>query len=211
MENKGKNIYEKMVLARSIFYSSPKKKTGYNPHLKSNFFQLDDIVPIVTKIETSCNLFFHITFEDKGVLTVFNTEKPAEFIKYTTPFSIGGIKGMSEIQAIGAVETYSRRYLYQMALDVIETDELDGTIGKPDNKPPNKPQNSVYVSELEVKNIRHQLQQKGVTTDSIKKTMQSLGLKKWSELKKSMVDTFIKACEDTQLAPENFIDNEVQF
>ena len=199
LEVKGKNIFEKMIVARSLFQASPKKKTGYNPHLKSNFFQLDDIIPIVSKIETTCNLLFHITFEDKGVLTVINVENPSENIKYTTPFSILGIKGMSDIQAIGAVETYSRRYLYQMALDIIETDELDETLGKPEPKEP-----KVYVDEAEVNNIRHQLQEMGVTPENIKKTMQSLGLSKWSQLKISMINTFINACKDTQFAPENF-------
>ena len=192
VEVKGKNIFEKMIIARSLFQASPKKKTGYNPHLKSNFFQLDDIIPTVSKIETTCNLLFHITFEDKGVLTVFNVENPSENIKYTTPFSINGIKGMSDIQAIGAVETYSRRYLYQMALDIIETDELDETLGKPEEP-------KVYVDKTEVSNIINQLTNLGVSSETIKKTMQALGLSKWSQLKISMIDTFIKACKDTQL------------
>ena len=115
---------------------------------------------------------------------------------------------MSEIQAIGAVETYSRRYLYQMALDIIETDELDKTLGEPEKKPSNQP--SIFVDKNEVANIRHTLKKMGVTGESIKKTMDALGLKKWSELKSSMIETFIKACKDTQFAPENF-DGDVEF
>ena len=86
-EIKNKSIFEKIIEARSFFQSTPKKKTGYNPHLKSNFFQLDDIIPIVSKIEINFKLFFHISFEnDKGVLTVFNVEKPDETLTYITPF-----------------------------------------------------------------------------------------------------------------------------
>ena len=39
------------------------------------------------------------------------------------------IKGANEIQALGGVETYQRRYLYMMAFDIIESDMFDATAG----------------------------------------------------------------------------------
>lgn len=191
-----KNIYQKMIEARSFFQSTPKKKTGYNPHLKSHFFQLDDIIPIVSKIETTFKLLFHINFgeENVGVLTVFNAENPEEKLIYKTPTSIEGMRGMSEVQAVGAMETYSRRYLYMMSLDIVETDELDQNL--------NPEQEDFFINKTEAGNIFNYLKNMGVSSESIKKTMALVGLNSMGELKRSNIEKFISDCKSTQLARE---------
>jgi hypothetical protein len=40
------------------------------------------------------------------------------------------LKGCHEVQNIGAVETYQRRYLWVAALEIVEHDALDATTGK---------------------------------------------------------------------------------
>jgi len=40
------------------------------------------------------------------------------------------LKGCHPIQNLGAVETYSRRYLYVTALEIVEHDALDATTGQ---------------------------------------------------------------------------------
>jgi hypothetical protein len=40
------------------------------------------------------------------------------------------LKGCHEVQNIGAVETYQRRYLYTTALELLEHDVLDATTGQ---------------------------------------------------------------------------------
>jgi len=40
------------------------------------------------------------------------------------------LKGCHEVQNIGAVETYQRRYLWVAALEIVEHDALDKTTGK---------------------------------------------------------------------------------
>jgi hypothetical protein len=43
------------------------------------------------------------------------------------------LKGCHEVQNIGAVETYQRRYLWVAALEIVEHDALDATTGKDQN------------------------------------------------------------------------------
>jgi hypothetical protein len=38
------------------------------------------------------------------------------------------LKGCHEVQNLGAVETYIKRYLYQNCFEIVENDELDGTM-----------------------------------------------------------------------------------
>jgi hypothetical protein len=44
------------------------------------------------------------------------------------------LKGCHPIQNLGAVETYSRRYLYVTALEIVEHDALDATTGSESTK-----------------------------------------------------------------------------
>jgi len=44
------------------------------------------------------------------------------------------LKGCHEVQNIGAVETYQRRYLYTVSMAVVESDALETTTGSPEIK-----------------------------------------------------------------------------
>jgi hypothetical protein len=44
------------------------------------------------------------------------------------------LKGCHEVQNIGAVETYQRRYLYTTAMSIVESDALDATTAKEEPK-----------------------------------------------------------------------------
>jgi hypothetical protein len=44
------------------------------------------------------------------------------------------LKGCHEVQNIGAVETYQRRYLWVAALEIVEHDALDATTGAEDKR-----------------------------------------------------------------------------
>ena len=43
---------------------------------------------------------------------------------------------MNSIQALGGAETYQRRYLWMMVLDIVEADAFDSTQGKPNSDEP---------------------------------------------------------------------------
>ena len=127
------NIYQKLTTARAKFLEAPVKKTGVNRFAEYKYFELADIVPPATSIFGELGLLFCISFTNETAIgTLINADKPEETIVFSSPMRDLEVKGMNAIQALGGVETYQRRYLYMMVLDIVEADAFDSTQGKPD-------------------------------------------------------------------------------
>jgi hypothetical protein len=60
-------------------------------------------------------------------LRIINTDKPEEVIVIESPMSTAALKGCHEVQNLGAVQTYLRRYLWVAALEIVEHDALDSS------------------------------------------------------------------------------------
>ena len=130
------NIYQKLTEARARFLAMPVKKSGINRFAKFEYFELADIVPVKTAIFTEVGLCDAITFtDDTAMLTLINIDKPEEELNFTTPIKAQAVNGMNEMQAIGASETYARRYLYQLVLDIVEADTFDATMAQEGSSP----------------------------------------------------------------------------
>jgi hypothetical protein len=94
---------------------------------------LTDILPLITAIEHDLKYMTAISFtEDEAVAKVINIENPEEIIEFTTPMSSASLKGCHEVQNLGAVETYLRRYLYMVIYEIVEQDVLDKAEPKSD-------------------------------------------------------------------------------
>lgn len=130
------NIYQKLMEARAKFLAMPVKKSGINRFAKFEYFELADIVPVKTAIFQELGLCDPITFsEESAVLILHNTDNPDEHIAFSTPLKVQAVNGMNDMQAIGASETYARRYLYQAVLDIVEADTFDATMGSEGSAP----------------------------------------------------------------------------
>ena len=128
------NVYQKLLKARAMFLASGAQKSGKNMTLAFKYFELDNIVPIATSIFGEIGLISVVNFTaDTAMLTIVNTENADEVITFTAPMVISeGNKAVTPVQALGATITYFRRYLYMMALDICEPDEIDsGLKGTP--------------------------------------------------------------------------------
>ena len=127
------NVYTKLLTARVHFLESAVTKSGKNMQLAFKYFELDDIVPIATKIFDALGLISLVSFEnDKALMIIADTDNPGDTITFTAPFtplepivSNTGKKATNEMQALGSSITYMRRYLYMIALDICEPDEID--------------------------------------------------------------------------------------
>ena len=53
--------------------------------------------------------------------------------------SAEGKRKMNQMQALGSEITYARRYLYQLVLDIVESDAIEPTIGEDDEEKQEKP------------------------------------------------------------------------
>lgn len=129
MENK--NIYIKLQEMRKEFHSQELKKSGHNKFAGYTYFELKDIIPVATVLLEKYRL---TTFMNCGVdgatLTLINSDKPEEQIAFTVPAGTCQLKSCHDIQNVGAVITYQKRYLMVNLFDVIESDGIEATTGK---------------------------------------------------------------------------------
>lgn len=138
-ETATQNVYQKLLKAREMFLQADVQKTGKNMHLSFKYFELDDIVPTAVRIFSEVGLIPIVNFtSDTATMNIVNTDNPDESVPFVAPFnqiapivSNTGKQATNEMQALGSSITYMRRYLYMMALDICESDGIDGEIGKP--------------------------------------------------------------------------------
>lgn len=129
------NIYEKINKVRIQFQEKNIKMGGKNAFAGYNYYELADILPTINVLCDQIGLSNIISFGvDLATMTITNVEKPEEYVLVTSPMSTASLKGCHEVQNLGAVETYIRRYLYQTAYEIIESDALNKTQGKPEKQ-----------------------------------------------------------------------------
>ena len=126
-----KNIYQKIQLVKENILKENLKKSGENKYAGFKYYELADFTPSIIKLCNEVGLFTKITFsEELATLFIVNTDNTNEIEEYTSPMRNLVLKGCNEIQALGGVETYSRRYLYMSAFDIIENDMFDAKSGE---------------------------------------------------------------------------------
>ena len=67
-------------------------------------------------------------------MTITDVDKPEDKIEFKCPMSSAALKGCHEVQNLGAVQTYLRRYLWTNAFEIVEHDALDAVMGKDEPK-----------------------------------------------------------------------------
>jgi len=140
------NVYQKLNEAREQFHKAKLKKSGHNKFANYYYFELGDFVIPALEIFKNHGLTSIISFgKEEASMTIVNNDKPEEKIIITSPMSSAALKGCHEVQNLGAVQTYIRRYLWVAALEIVEHDALDGTVGS--DKKTIKPTDGVIVSK----------------------------------------------------------------
>ena len=130
------NVYQKLNEARERFHAAPIKKSGLNKFAGYKYFELGDFVIPALQIFKEVGLTSVISFgKETADMRIINTDKPEEIIVLESPMSTAALKGCHEVQNLGAVQTYIRRYLWVAALEIVEHDALDATVGKKGDGP----------------------------------------------------------------------------
>ena len=124
------NVFQKLLEARARFLEEDVKKSGKNMKMSYKYFELQDIVPVATPIFRQLGLLPVVTFDnDNAIMTIVNVDDPTDVIIFASPMreiepiisnKTGG-EVTNAIQRLGSVETYQRRYLYMIALDIVVT------------------------------------------------------------------------------------------
>jgi hypothetical protein len=156
-------VHKKLMDARILLQQAPLKKSGHNKFAGYSYFELGDFLPTINQIFARVGLCGVVSFDKElATLTITDTEDSTE-IKLTSPMAEANLKGCHPIQNLGAVETYTRRYLWVSAMEIVEHDALDSsaplkedkviispTQGAQDNIPPEELQ---YLQEMAIELI----------------------------------------------------------
>jgi hypothetical protein len=122
------NVYQKLNAARKKFHGLELKKSGHNKFAGYKYFELGDFIIPALAIFQEVGLTGIISFgKETADLRIVNNEKPEEVIVIESPMSSAALKGCHEVQNLGAVQTYLRRYLWVAALEIVEHDALDSS------------------------------------------------------------------------------------
>ena len=169
------NVRQKLAKARLYFLNQKVKKTGKNMHLEFKYFELEDIVPPATRIFARVGLVTSTHFDgEHAVMTIYNADdKTEEGISFMAPYrevepivSNKGAVVTNAMQALGSSITYLRRYLWMMALDITEPDDVDANLGvEPTNSeddftevaPPPKKEKKAPATPVERKAAKEEL------------------------------------------------------
>lgn len=111
--------------ARATFTTKELKKTGVNAISGYSYFELSDFLPTILQINKELGLSGICSFTDTfATLTLTAAEDDSQIV-ITTPFGAANLAGCHDIQNIGAVLSYQRRYLWMIAYEICERDPLD--------------------------------------------------------------------------------------
>lgn len=164
------NVWRKLALARRMFLEGGLEKGGINPSQQYDYFELEDIVPRQTAIFEELGLIELTTYvkpavvgyvpgkdgdtvpvmsEPEGMAVVVNVDAPEERIEFRMKW--GEVEAIISktthkavnmpIQRNGAEETYMRRYLKMLVLDLVEADKVD-SVDREGAEEPAKPKSS---------------------------------------------------------------------
>ena len=149
-------VHKKLMQARIMLQNAPLKKSGHNKFAGYSYFELGDFIPTINSIFNEVGLCGVVSYDSEiASLTITDVDDGTNII-ITSPMADANLKGCHPIQNLGAVETYTRRYLWVTAMEIVEHDALDSsaplkeviitpTQGAMDNIPEDE---QIYLKEL---------------------------------------------------------------
>jgi hypothetical protein len=123
------SVHKKLMQARIKLHGMDIKKSGRNDFAKYSYMELGDFLIPTQQIFSDLGLCGVVSFtKDIATLTITDVDDCSQII-LTSPMGSAALKGCHEVQQIGAVETYQRRYLWVAAMEIVEHDAIDASEG----------------------------------------------------------------------------------
>lgn len=134
------SVYKKLQKARVMLLSSDLKKSGKNKFAGFEYFELGDFLPAIANIFDVVGLCGVVRFYDtRALLTIVNVDDREDSVIFETPLVYADMSKSQAIQNLGATHTYVRRYLWLMAMEIVEHDAVDAAPQEDKPKPIAKP------------------------------------------------------------------------
>ena len=130
MENKELNLNESIIKIRVKLQNSKIKKTGKNKFAGFEYYELGDFLPKLNELmlEENINDLFTIENDEAKLILIKGEEKQEykiPFRIFETPLTKDGKQSMQDIQYLGALNTYYKRYLYLNAFGITDGEVIN--------------------------------------------------------------------------------------
>jgi hypothetical protein len=162
------SVYKKLNEARIVLQNTKLTKSGHNKFAGYQYFELGDFLPTINKTFSELGLCGVVSYGiDVATLTITDIDDGSQ-VFITSPMAEANLKGCHPIQNLGAVETYTRRYLWVTAMEIVEHDAIDSSANDDGNaatRPPAKPV---------VKQVAHNLQPPAMSVDEVNNCVQAM-------------------------------------
>lgn len=186
------NLNESIIKIRVELQNAKLKKSGKNKFAGFDYFELADFLPKLNELMLSEGL--NDRFYIKDNLAILEIQKGDEVNIYTMPFvmfetptnrredkntgEVYEVKSMQDIQYLGALNTYYKRYLYLNAFGITDGEIID-SMNNTEIKP--EPKATPKQIELLLKIYKDDNLTKLLELNKIKK-IEDITMKKASEL-----------------------------
>ena len=194
VENKNISLNESIIKIRVKLQSSNLKKSGKNKFAGFEYFELADFLPKLNELmeEEGINDIFTIN-ENVAKLTLIKGEESQEytlpFYRFNTPLNKNGGQSMQDIQYLGALNTYYKRYLYLNAFGITDGEVIDRMNNEDLGRNQSIKKLTKLVNEAQLEKL------KKLSEDAIKFILNDANVEKLEELEFNEASTYIKSAE----------------
>lgn len=124
------NLNETIIKIRVELQNSKIKKSGKNRFAGFEYFELADFLPKLNELMLEYGVNDRYTIDnDLAKLELIKGEERQEytmpFVIFPTPLNKNGTPSMQDIQYLGALNTYYKRYLYLNAFGITDGEVID--------------------------------------------------------------------------------------
>ena len=210
-----KKLNESIITIRVELQKAKLQKSGKNKFAGFEYFELADFLPKLNELmlQEKINDVFSIEDNKAKLILIKGEEKQSyeiPFTQFATPINKKyskdldeyiDVKSMQDIQYLGALNTYYKRYLYINAFGITDGDIIDGL--PTDEEVPNKPKEN---EKKEVKATPKQIEilAKVYKDENLAKLLTANGIEKLEDLSiKKASDLIQKINEKKEGTKEN--------
>lgn len=168
-------LNESIIKIRCALQKKNLKKSGKNKFAGFDYFELADFLPTLNELMQAegVNDLFTIE-EDYATLRIVKGEEMniyrIPFVQFPTPLNKQGQPSMQDIQYLGALNTYYKRYLYLNAFGITDGDVIDAMdqVQQPEPKPaPAKKKPAKKIGQEGINTILSYCRELGINSDAL--------------------------------------------
>lgn len=124
------SLYKTIMTIRVELQNKELKKSGKNKFAGFSYFELKDFLPTLNELMLKYEVCDHFTIEDNYARLILSNETEMKeykipFERFETPLNKQGKPSMQDIQYLGALNTYYKRYLYLNAFGITDGEIID--------------------------------------------------------------------------------------